>query len=143
MIVVRQKYPRWWFDCNRELPRFANRGQRLPAIGGGPLPVDRSTAVRAPAVRVSDVPRDLNRWLPLVKWFLAIPHDVLRIDRYQAFVMETAGSIATVSLPTDQRGTSGVEGSRVRLGGLTILNAAADARPATWMSSGGSERSLS
>src|SRR4028118_2220682 len=25
MIVFRQKYPRWWFDWNRELMRFTNR----------------------------------------------------------------------------------------------------------------------
>ena len=25
MILFRQKYPRWWFDWNRELLRFSNR----------------------------------------------------------------------------------------------------------------------
>src|SRR5918996_5143917 len=25
MILFRQKYPRWWFDWNRELVRFTNR----------------------------------------------------------------------------------------------------------------------
>lgn len=74
MIVVRQKYPRWWFDFERELVRF---GARVTAYGA--LLTDRyPSTVDEQAVHLDieypDVPRDLNRWLPLVKWLLAIPH---------------------------------------------------------------------
>ncbi len=35
-----------------------------------------------------DVPRDLNRWLPLVKWLLAIPHYIVLFFRgIAAFVV--------------------------------------------------------
>ena len=74
MIVLRQKYPRWWFDFNLELQRFTNRVWAYLALMDDRYP---STTDRQ-SVRLDydypDVPRDLNRWLPLVKWFLALPH---------------------------------------------------------------------
>jgi len=72
MILFRQKYPRWWFDWNRELLRFANRVTVYLALMDDHYP---------------DVPLDLNRWLPLVKWFLAIPHYIVLFFLYIAGVV--------------------------------------------------------
>ena len=77
MIVVRQKYPRWWFDWNLELERFANRVVAYLALMDDRYPsTDDHQAVRLDYA-YPDAARDLNRWLPLVKWFLAIPHYVV------------------------------------------------------------------
>ena len=77
MIVFRQRYPRWWFDFSRELVRF---GARVGAYLF--LLTDRyPSTVEEQAVHLDidypDAKRDLNRWLPLVKWLLAIPHVVV------------------------------------------------------------------
>jgi len=74
MIVFRQRYPRWWFDFARELVRFASR-----VAAYGALLTDRyPSTVDEQSVHLEidypNVEEDLNRWLPLVKWFLAIPH---------------------------------------------------------------------
>lgn len=77
MILFRQKYPRWWFDWNLELMRFGNRVYAYLALMDDRYPsTDEEQAVHLDAA-YPDVPRDLNRWMPLVKWFLAIPHYVV------------------------------------------------------------------
>jgi hypothetical protein len=77
MIVFREKYPRWWFDWNRELLRFSTRVGAYLALMNDRYPsTDDHQSVRLD-FDYPDVPRDLNRWLPLVKWFLAIPHYVV------------------------------------------------------------------
>jgi hypothetical protein len=77
MIVFRQKYPRWWFDWNLELLRFTNRVGAYLALMDDRYPsTDEHQAVRL-EMPYPDVARDLNRWLPLVKWLLAVPHYVL------------------------------------------------------------------
>ena len=74
MIVFRQKYPRWWFDWNRELLRFSNRVVAYLALMDDRYPsTDEEQSVHLD-LPYPDVPRDLNRWLPLVKWLIAIPH---------------------------------------------------------------------
>ncbi len=76
MILFRRKYPRWWFDWNLELQRFANRVGTYVALMGDRYPsTDEHQAVHLDYA-YPDADRDLNRWLPLVKWFLAIPHYV-------------------------------------------------------------------
>jgi hypothetical protein len=74
MIVFRQRYPRWWFDFARELARFGAR-----VVAYLLLLTDRyPSTVEEQSVHLDidypDAKRDLNRWLPLVKWLLAIPH---------------------------------------------------------------------
>ena len=77
MLVFRMRYPRWWFDFSRELTRF---GARIGAYFA--LLTDRyPSTVEEQSVHLEidypDVERDLNRWLPLVKWLLAIPHYIV------------------------------------------------------------------
>jgi hypothetical protein len=77
MIVFRQKYPRWWFDWNLELQRFSNRvGVYLALMDDRYPATDDHQSVHL-EYRYPDAARDLNRWLPLVKWLLAIPHFIV------------------------------------------------------------------
>ena len=75
MILFRQRYPRWWFDFALELSRFSARVGAYFALLADEYPstVDEQS-VHLDIDYPEDVERDLNRWLPLVKWFLAIPH---------------------------------------------------------------------
>jgi hypothetical protein len=74
MILFREKYPRWWFDWNRELLRFSNRVGIYVALMDDRYPsTDDEQAVHLD-FEYPDARTELNRWLPLVKWFLAIPH---------------------------------------------------------------------
>ncbi|HEV3461690.1 MAG TPA: DUF4389 domain-containing protein [Candidatus Dormibacteraeota bacterium] len=76
MLLFRQKYPRWWFDWNVNLFRFSNRVTAYLALLDDHYPsTDEEQAVHLNL----DYPdaRQLNRWLPLVKWFLAIPHYIV------------------------------------------------------------------
>jgi hypothetical protein len=77
MILFRQKYPRWWFDWNLELQRFANRIGIFLALMDDRYPsTDDRQSVHLDYT-YPDAQHDLNRWLPLVKWFLAIPHYIV------------------------------------------------------------------
>ena len=79
MILFRRKYPRWWLDWNRELLRFANRIYAYLALMNDRYPsTDEHQSVHLDFT-YPDAERDLNRWLPLVKWFLAIPHYIVLV----------------------------------------------------------------
>jgi hypothetical protein len=79
LILFRQKYPRWWFDWNLELLRFQNRvGAYLALLDDQYPSTDEHQSVRL-QIPYPDAQRDLNRWLPLVKWLLAIPHYIVLI----------------------------------------------------------------
>ncbi len=74
LVVFRQKYPRWWFDFNRELARFGARVCAYLALLDDRYPsTDEQQSVHL-ELTYPDAEHDLNRWLPLVKWLLAIPH---------------------------------------------------------------------
>jgi Domain of unknown function (DUF4389) len=77
LILFRQKYPRWWFDWNLELQRFSNRVTVYLALMEDRYPsTDEHQSVHLD-YQYPDAERDLNRWLPLVKWLLAIPHYIV------------------------------------------------------------------
>ena len=77
MILFRQKYPRWWFDWNLELQRFTNRVLVYILLMDDRYPsTDQEQGLRLDYV-YPDVPRELNRFLPLVKWLLVIPHFIV------------------------------------------------------------------
>jgi len=84
LIVFRQKYPRWWFDWNIELMRFSARvGVYLALMDDRYPSTDEHQAVHLD-FPYPDARTDLNRWLPLVKWLLAIPHYVVLFFLYIA-----------------------------------------------------------
>jgi hypothetical protein len=77
MLVFRQKYPRWWFDWNIALTMFSTRvGAYLVLLRDEYPSTDEDQAVHI-EIPYPDAANDLNRWLPLVKWFLAIPHYII------------------------------------------------------------------
>ena len=90
LILFRQKYPRWWFDWNLELQRFSNRVSVYLALMDDRYPsTDEQQSVHL-EYAYPDASRDLNRWLPLVKWFLAIPHYIV------LFFLEIAAFVVVI-----------------------------------------------
>ncbi len=77
MILFRQKYPRWWFDWNLELLRFTNRVGVYMALMEDRYPSTDEHQYVSLEMPYPDAREGLNRWLPLVKWFLAIPHVIV------------------------------------------------------------------
>ena len=77
MILFRQRYPRWWFDFALELTRFSTRVWAYVGLLTDKYPSTVEQQAVSLEVDYPDVENDLNRWLPLVKWFLAIPHYVV------------------------------------------------------------------
>ncbi|MGA2477513.1 MAG: DUF4389 domain-containing protein [Spirochaetia bacterium] len=74
MLLFRWKYPRWWFDWNLNLTRF---GLRVMAyfflLTDGYPSTDEEQTVHF-SMQYPEVTKELKTGLPLVKWFLAIPH---------------------------------------------------------------------
>lgn len=89
MLLFRQKYPRWWFDWNLELLRFGNRVVAYLALLDDRYPsTDREQSVHLD-IPYPDAERELSRWLPLVKWILALPH-------YVALILLGVGAVLVV-----------------------------------------------
>jgi hypothetical protein len=87
MIVFRQKYPRWWFDFNLELQRFTNRVGAYLALMEDRYPSTDEKQYVTLEIPYPDAERDLNRWLPLVKWLLAIPHYIVLVFLWLAALL--------------------------------------------------------
>lgn len=87
MIVFRRKYPRWWFDWNLELQRFSSRVVVYLALMDDRYPsTDDHQAVHLDYV-YPDAARELNRWSPLVKWLLVIPHLIVLLFLWVAAIL--------------------------------------------------------
>jgi Domain of unknown function (DUF4389) len=84
MLLFRQKYPRWWYDWNRELLRFTNRIAAYLALMSDRYPSTDEPQYVQLELPYPGSPATVNRWLPLVKWFLAIPHYIVLVLLYIA-----------------------------------------------------------
>jgi hypothetical protein len=77
MLLFSQRYPRRWFNWNVELTRFSARvGPYLALLRDEYPSTEEEQAVHV-AIRYPDTSRELSRLLPLIMWFLAIPHYVV------------------------------------------------------------------
>ena len=92
MIVFREKYPRWWYDWNLELLRFTNRVGTYLALMSDRYPSTDERQWVQLDFPYPDAKRDLNRWLPLVKWLLAIPHYIVLFFLYLAVIVLVIGA---------------------------------------------------
>lgn len=103
MIIFRQRYPRWWFDFSREMTRFEARVGAYAALLTDRYPSTVEEQSVHLEIDYPDVKQDLNRWLPLVKWFLAIPHyivlSVLLLIAVVAIVIAWFAILITGSYP--------------------------------------------
>jgi len=79
LILFRQRYPRWWFNFAQEFVRFAMRVGAYIMLLTDEYPSTEDEQSVHLEIDYPDVKQDLNRWLPIVKWFLAIPHFIVLI----------------------------------------------------------------
>jgi len=77
MIVFRQRYPRWWFDFALNLNRFSNRVGAYIGLLTDRYPSTEDQQTVHLDLDYPIVEQDLSRWMPLVKWLLAIPHYIV------------------------------------------------------------------
>jgi len=88
MLIFRQKYPRWWYDFTLDVARFGGRVGAYAALQRDEYPsTDEEQAVRL-EIDYPDA-QQLNRWLPLVKWFLLIPHYIVLFFLFIGLVFTT------------------------------------------------------
>ena len=86
MIVFRRKYPKWWFDWNVGITKFIYRIAAYGLLLRDEYPsTDDEQAIQVD-LPYPDVKKDLNRWKPLVKWILVIPHIIVLIFIFIAVV---------------------------------------------------------
>lgn len=77
MILFKKKYPRWWFDWNLELSRFSARVSAYIFLLRDEYPsTDEHQSVHLD-IAYPDAESQLNRFMPLIKWLLAIPHFII------------------------------------------------------------------
>ncbi|MEW6516389.1 MAG: DUF4389 domain-containing protein [candidate division FCPU426 bacterium] len=88
MLLFRHKYPKWWFEWNLGLAGFTTRVAAYCLLLDDVYPStdeEQKVHLRLPYPQAE---RELNRWLPLVKWLLAIPHFViLAVLELAAFIV--------------------------------------------------------
>ena len=86
LILFREKYPKWWFDWNVGITKFTYRIVTYGLLMRDEYPsTDDDQAVKVD-IPYPDVKKDLNKWMPLVKWILAIPHIIVLIFIFIAVV---------------------------------------------------------
>ena len=89
MILFRKKYPCWWFDWNIALTKFCTRVGSFFLLLSHEYPStdeDQSVYIE---IQYPDAALDLHRGMPLVKWFLAIPHVIILCFLYIAVCLST------------------------------------------------------
>lgn len=83
MLLFRRRYPEPWFRWALYLNQFSNRvgAYALLLVDEYPSTTDQQRVL----VEADLDETQLRRWMPLVKWFLAIPHYIVLV--FLGFVM--------------------------------------------------------
>lgn len=77
MILFRKKYPKWWFDWNLSLTKFTVRVLSYILLLRDEYPSTDDEQAIYIEIKYPNSETDLNRWSPLIKWFLVIPHIIV------------------------------------------------------------------
>ena len=96
MILFKEKYPKWWFDWNIGITKFAYRIVAYVFLMRDEYPStddDQSVHLTIP---YPDVKQDLKRWMPLVKWILVIPHIIALIIIFIGVVLGTIFALIAI-----------------------------------------------
>lgn len=89
MLLFRQKYPKWWFDWNLAITKFFARVWAYFFLLTDEFPsIDEEQAVHID-IPYPNAKKELNRWLPTVKWLLAIPHWIVLFFLYISVLVAT------------------------------------------------------
>lgn len=89
LLVFRRKYPKWWYDWNLALTKFSMRVFAYLFLLRDEYPsTDEEQGVHI-EIPYPNVEKELNQWLPLVKWFLAIPHIIVLCFLYLVVIILT------------------------------------------------------
>lgn len=89
LLVFRRKYPKWWYDWNLALTKFSTRVFAYLLLLQDEYPsTDEDQGVHI-EIPYPNVEKELNQWLPLVKWFLAIPHVIVLCFLYLIVIILT------------------------------------------------------
>ena len=103
MILFRVRYPKWWFEHNLEILRFLTRVRAYTNLLRDEYPsTDERQSVRLD-ITYSEAGH-LNRFLPLVKWLLAIPHYIVLILWPVSFVVALIAWLAILFFGRHPRG---------------------------------------
>jgi hypothetical protein len=96
MLVFRRKYPRWWYEWHLQLERFETRAIGYVLLLDDRYPSSEDEQAVHLDIDYPDAEHDLNRWLPLVKWFLAVPHLVILAVLTVGVVVASVGAWFTI-----------------------------------------------
>ena len=115
LMILFRRNPHWWYAWNLEFLRFSNRISVYLALMDDRYPsTDERQAVQLDFPQ-PDAERDLNRWLPLVKWFLAIPHLIVLFVLWMlAFICVVIAWFAILFTKRYPRGLFGIVESVLR-----------------------------
>ena len=89
LLLFRHRYPRWWFDFNAQLLAFVNRVSIYFYLLRDEYPSTEDRQALNMRVAYPDAKAQLSRWLPLVKWLLAIPHYIVLVFLSIALLVTT------------------------------------------------------
>ena len=96
MILFKEKYPKWWFDWNIGITKFAYRIAAYIFLLRDEYPStdnDQSVTITIP---YPDVKNELKRWMPLVKWILVIPHIIALVFLFVGVILCTIFALFTI-----------------------------------------------
>ena len=96
MILFKEKYPKWWFEWHIGITKLTYRIAAYVFLMRDEYPStdhDQSVQIDVP---YPDVKNDLKRWMPLVKWFLVIPHIIALIFIFIGVLICTVFSLIVI-----------------------------------------------
>ena len=98
MLLFQEKYPKFWFEWNIGITKFAYRIAAYFFLMQDDYPsTDQAQSVQI-TVPYPEVKNDLKRWMPLVKWILVIPHIIVLVFLFIGVIFSTIFALLAILL---------------------------------------------